>query len=254
VADQATVETQPLPLAKARQRLSREQQKVTKQAAREARQARAVAEALEKETKREARRTEKAAQQEARRATSAAIAADAELGAAAMSEPTTEPAADWHETFFATFAKTGSKSKAATAAGVSLTTVRRHEQQDTAFTEQMALARQVWVEHLESLLYSQAKDKNNAIAGLALLKRWCPENYEDRLRVEGALKHLHGVAPIPPEAASQLLRAMLLEATDVSRDRLLAASTPLALPVVIEGEVIRSETVSNEAAATEASS
>jgi len=133
---------------------------------------------------------------------------------------------DWPATFLDVYAKTGSKTKAAKAAGVSVKTVRRHEQEDEAFAEQLADATHAWVEQLESILVEQGRHKNNAIAILALLKRFAPTLYEDKLRIDANVKARHAVAPITHEAAEQLLREMLAEATDTSKAQL--ARTPLA--------------------------
>jgi len=201
--------------------------------------------------------TDRAIRKVAKKAAVAAAAATIDIAADALIAPTTAPAEGWSETFLKMYAQTGSKSKAARAAGVGLKFVKRREQEDEAFAEGLVMAKQVWVEHLESLLYSQAKDKNNALAGLALLKRWAPELYEDKLRIEGQLKHKIEQPPLPQAEIDAILRDMVRSHVELmqpeERRRLLAGDGPPALveairdrPDVVDADfvdVIRTEPV-----------
>jgi hypothetical protein len=167
--------------------------------------------------------------------------------------------ADWQATFLEVFAKCGSRSKAAKAAGVSVRTVKNRELEGGEFAEALAEAKDAWIEHLESLLYDQAKNRNNALSAMMLLKRWAPELYEERLRLEANIRSLNANVVINAEDAKGLLRQMLADATDASRAALTAAiPTPAAHVAALPpaagdaAQAILAEVV--EAAATEASS
>jgi len=186
--------------------------------------------AAERATEREAKR---AAQQAARQAAKDAKALE-----------------DWSPVFLRIYALCGSRTKASKAAGVAPRAVKLREQESPEFVEQVKDAHAAFVESLEEELVKLGKEKNNALALMMRLKAEAPSKYEDKLRVDGALKHLHGVAPISPEAAADLLRTMLLDSTESTRAVLAATPALVALPLaaeVIEPATIEAELIETSA-------
>jgi chorismate mutase len=167
----------------------------------------------------------------------AAAAAKAEAKAQRLAEQKrlrdARPADWWAPKFLALYALSGNKSKAAKAAGADAKTVRALEASSSEFAEQVEEARLEFIDNLEEELVRLSKEKSQPIAAIARLKAELPHKYEDKLRVDGAMKHLHAVAPLSPEAATELLRTMLLEATDVSIAQLTSVTPAAVAPTSV---------------------
>jgi hypothetical protein len=106
-------------------------------------------------------------------------------------------APDWSETFLRVFAVTGSRAKAAKAAGVKLRDVRKREEQDADFVEGLADATTELCERLQDILLEQATKRNNALSVFGLLKRYDPSNWTEKLQVEGRMRHTVEKPPMP---------------------------------------------------------
>lgn len=133
---------------------------------------------------------------------------------------------DWQERFLRNYAEWGSRTKAAAAAGVSVRTVRKHELANPAFAEEIKAAHEAFVDGLELRLVEMSREKGGFLPLIARLKSELPLKYNDKLQIDGAVKHLHGHAPISHEEAVTLLREMLNEMTETSRAQLATLCQP----------------------------
>jgi hypothetical protein len=151
---------------------------------------------------------------------------------------------DWQPKFLRKYAESGSRSRSAFVAGVSVRTVRKTEIRDAEFAQQLAEAHAAFVESLEEELVKlgRSKTSSSVTALQTRLRAEAPTKYNDKLQIEGAIKSLNVSVAATPQQAAELLREMLESATDATRERLMVGSgaTPAALadvagsPVVID--------------------
>src|SRR5689334_11843318 len=125
-----------------------------------------------------------------KRARAAQKAADAAKATAAAD-------GSWADVYFDVFSKTGSKKRAAEAAGVTLGEVRKREADDPEFKERFGHAVDDLVEFLEGSLLKMALDKNNPLPLFGLLKRWAPATWNEKLQIDGVVKHQIDQPPVP---------------------------------------------------------
>jgi hypothetical protein len=149
----------------------------------------------------------------------------------------------WEEKFLETYIAWGHRGEAAKAAGVSIQTVRNREKSSPEFAAQVAEAHETFVDGLELDLVKLGRHKNNALAIMMRLKAERPHRYEDKLRVDAAVKSMNLNVVATADEAKDLLRQMLADATDITKAQL-AASGQAALVAheAAEAAVIAPET------------
>lgn len=128
---------------------------------------------------------------------------------------------EWEPQFLKSYAASGNPSKSARAAGVVLKTVKQRLAADPEFKERYDAALEEYRDRLE-----EALGNHHQVVGLiARLKGERPSKYNDKLQVEGSIKQVtvHASA----DEARDLLRSMLLDATDSTKQQ-------LALPPIAE--------------------
>lgn len=221
-------EAQPLPLAKAAERHRR------------AGVAKAKAYYAEKRKGKKAKAKADAAVGGDLMAERAAIEAELQQQATAIG-PADGPRrpVDWAPTFLRIFAVTGSRAKAAKAAGVTMRDVRKREEQDADFVEGLADATTELCERLQDILLDQATKRNNALSVFGLLKRYDPSNWTEKLQVEGRMRHTVEKPPMPDHEIKALIGQMLLDMSPELKRQYIAAGYPM--PALPQGEVIDAE-------------
>lgn len=149
----------------------------------------------------------------------------------------------WEPRFLAAYAEWGNRTEAAKVADVSMQTIRNREKSSPEFAAQLADAHEQFVDGLELDLVKLGRNKNNALALMMRLKKERPHAYEDKLRVEAAVKSMNLNVVATADEAKDLLRQMLADATDVTKAQL-AASGQAALVAheAAEAAVIAPET------------
>lgn len=124
----------------------------------------------------------------------------------------------WESTFLEHYVDHGNKSRACLAAGVALITVARREQDDPAFYAAVLDAEEQIADSLEENAIRLAKDKNNVIANIFMLKAMRPAKYQDRLQVASISTNVNVFAS--PDEARALLNSMVSGLTGNTRQQL----------------------------------
>lgn len=132
----------------------------------------------------------------------------------------------WRGVFLAYLEQHGTYYKAARSAGVSDDTVLRERRRDAAFDRQVEEARQLHADHLEEGMIRQAESHGNPVGYIVRLKALRPAAYIER----HAIMSLNVTSELTSEDAAGLLRDMLANLSDSSRELLSAGPTGLAVP------------------------